>query len=65
MKKFLIYILIVGLLGGLSSITMQDTGKSRLNSSAGTVMSTVGVGVAYADSLGDPHPPPPPPPIPK
>jgi len=65
MKKFLIYILIVGLAGCVFSIAMQNAGKSGLNSSVTSVINNVGVGVACADTLDGPMPPPPPSPIPK
>jgi hypothetical protein len=65
MKKLLIYILIAGLVGCIFSVAMQDAGKSELNSSVTSLISNVGVGVVYADTVSGPHPPPPPPPIPK
>ncbi len=65
MKKLLIYILIAGLVGCIFSIAVQDAGNSALNSSVATIVNTVGVNVASADTLGGPMPLPPPPPIPK
>lgn len=65
MKKLLIYVLIVALVGCVFSIAKQDAKTHGLNSSVTSVIGTIGAGVACADTLDGPHPPLPPSPIPK